>query len=354
MLQVQPFPGNADDLSQFIIGAWESTYAGRMSVPQWSGDYFRWQLGLDDPGGNNHIVSVCRNDVPVGVLLYFPVTFEVQGKQFQGTQASWLSVPAQYRGQGIARMLNERTQQVMRDQGLSFRVGFGYTGSRISLGPGLWKTLQGTSSNVRRVGFWVRVLDAGRAAAWNVNRWERWGSAVSRPFLGPPKLRSQPGICIRPIQQNDLAQCVELADLATRHCDLRLLWDEHRLASHLGLHGFSKALVAEERGEVRGCIGYHILPVRGLNTIEKIGVLDLMFVSELSAAARTLLLDSVLQDLQRQGAILALKLRGGDYPDRTFLRWGWFCKPVDSDVIVSWSESPQTLPRIRRLHVLWR
>lgn len=353
MFEVQPFPGTADDLSQFIINAWESTYAGKMAVPQWSGDYFRWQLRLDDPHSEEQIVCVCQGGDPVGVLLYFPVCYEVQGRRFEGAQASWLSVPAKYRGHGIARMLNEQTQRRMRELGLHFRLGFGYTGSKDSLGPGLWKKLQGKASNVRRIGFWVRVLDAPRASAWNINRWERLGTTLSRPFIGRPEAQSRPGVCIRAVQPTDLPRCMELADLATRHCDLRLVWDEHRLAFQLGLRGFSQALVAEEGGEVRGCIGYHILPIRG-RTIEQVGVLDLMFVSELSAAARTLLLNSVLKDLQNQGAILALKLRGGDYPDRTFLRWGWFCKPADSDVIISWAQSPQNLPKIRRLHVLWR
>ncbi|MEZ6127864.1 MAG: GNAT family N-acetyltransferase [Planctomycetaceae bacterium] len=354
MIEVRPFAGTPEELSDFVIAAWESTYAGKMSVPHWNADYFRWQLRLDEENSRKRLVCVYQDDQPAGVVLFFPVEFEVRGERFRGAQASWLSVPAQRRGQGIARLLNDAVQTQMRDDGLRFRLGFGYSGSKVSAGPGFWKKLRGISSTIPcRVGFWVRVLDSKRAAAWNVNRWEGWLARIGRPLLPRLTVRKPSGVAIRPVQQDDVPRCMELAEQGTRHCDLRLIWDEDRLARQLGLSGFGKALVAEEGGEVRGCIGWHVLPIAG-RTVELVGVLDLVFVSELSAVGRTELLNSVLIQMQAEGAIMALKLRSGDYPNRLFLRLGWFCKAADSDVIITWAESPQPLPKLRRLHVLWR
>jgi len=354
MFEARPFAGTPEELSDFVIAAWESTYSGKMAVPQWSADYFRWQLRLDEEDSHKRLVCVYQDGQPAGVVLHFPVVFEVDGQRIQAAQASWLSVPAQLRGQGVARELNQAVQSVMQAEGLRFRLGFGYTGSTVSLGPGFWKKLRGISSTIpRKLGFWVRVLDAKRAAAWNVNRWEGWLARIGGPFLPRLRLKKPSGVTIRPVQQDDVPRCLELAEQGTRNCDLRLLWDEDRLARQLGLRGFGKAFVAEEGGEVRGCIAWHVLPIAG-RTVEPVGILDLIFVSELSAAGRTELLNAVLIQMRDEGAIVALKLRSGDYPNRMFLRFGWFCKPADSDVIITWAESPEPLPKLMRLHVLWR
>ena len=106
-------------------------------------------------------------------------------------------------------------------------------------------------------------------------------------------------------------------------------------------------------GQVQGCIGYHLLPMLG-RSLENMGILDLMFVSELPSGIRTELLNSVLLRLQQDNAVVALKLRGGDYPASTFLRWGWVWKPADSHALVTWANGVQPIPRLRKLHLLWR
>ncbi|MCA9080586.1 MAG: GNAT family N-acetyltransferase [Planctomycetaceae bacterium] len=336
------------------MSTWLSTYAGKVSVPHWSADYFRWQLGLDRPESRDLLTCVYDRDRLVGCVLCFPMTFAWAGEQIEAAQASWLSVHPDYRGHGVGKMVNEASGKALRERGLAFKLGYGYFGSKDSLGPKFWKKTLGESSEfVGKIGFWARVLDPARAAAWNLNRMESRLTAFSAPVLTSPRLRHPRGVCIRPVVAADLPRCLELAERSTSHADLRLLWDEESLGRQLGLQGYAEGLVAEEEGEVQGCIGFHAVPIQG-NTVQPVGILDLVFVSELSARARNELVNSALLRLKEVGAVVALKLRGGDYPWNTFLNWGWVWKPVDSHVIVTWADNVQRRSAVRSSHLLWR
>lgn len=351
---VRPFAGDADELSQFVISAWRSTYQGTVPVPHWSGDYFRWQLRLDEPGSERRIVCAYDGDTPAGVVIHFPMQIEVGGKEYSAAQASWLSVAAEYRGQGVAKALNEGSRAVLRDTGCRFKVGYGYFGSKQSLGLKFWRTTENRESTMsRKAGFWSFVLDPARVAAWNVNRLQGFLARLSAPLLRAPRERQVDQVTIREVEADDVPRCLELVDQQTQGCDCRLIWNADRLGRMLGLRGFSQSLVAIEGGGVKGFIGYHILPIEG-KRVEPVGILDLVVVEGLSHAARRALLNAVLVRLRAAGAILALKLRTGDYPGGTFLHWGWVPMPADSQVIFTWADSPEPLVRCRRMHLLWR
>lgn len=354
MFELKSFEGSPEELSEFVVATWNRAYRGKMPVPQWSADYFRWQLRLDEPDSRRRLVAAYDGDRLAGVVLHFPMTFEMKGERFEAAQASWLSVSSDYQGQGVAKKLQQHSSAVLRADGRRFQLGYGYFGSRFSLGLKFWRKMEGTTTSfVKPVGLWARVLDPRRAAAWNLHRWESWLTRLAAPLIPPPPRRHPSGVVIRPIESTDVDRCVELADRATQHCDLRLIWDGKRLARQLGITGYGQALVAVERGKIQGCIGFHVLPILG-RTVEPVGVIDLIFVSELSAAARRELLNSVLVQLRDAGAIVALKLRSGDCPARTFLDWGWVWKPADSHVMITWAEKPAPLPPLHRLHLLWR
>ncbi|MCA8999823.1 MAG: GNAT family N-acetyltransferase [Planctomycetaceae bacterium] len=336
------------------MSTWKSSYEGRMPVPLWSADYFRWQLRLDEPNSDRRLVAAYRGDQLAGTVLYVPMSFEMGGERIEAAQASWLSVDPQFRGKGVARVLHDGSQEALRRDGLAFQLGYGFFGSKASRGVKFWKKMEGTSTNfTRSVGFWARVLDPHRAAAWNVNRWEGRASAAFAPLLGPPRRRDVPGMTIRSTTSDDLPKLVELADLATKGCDLRLIWNQDRLGRQIGLGRYGECLVAEVNSEVRGAIAFHVLPVLG-RTTELVGIIDLIFVSELNTVQRRELLNSVLLRLRDAGVVVALKLRSGDYPAGMFLHRGWFWKPADSHVLITWAQAALSIPPLRRLHVLWR
>lgn len=369
MIEVRAFNGSATALSDYVIQTWEETYAGKMPVPQWSADYFQWQLQFANPDANGQVIAAYDGQTLAGLLAYFPMTFELNGQRIEAAQGSWLSVSSAYRRQGIAQKIHNYARQQLLQHECKFLLGYGYFGSRKSLGVKFWKKMQEKSTVLgAHVGFWARVLDPAKASRWNVNIWEGRMTALAAPLLFPPQVRDNNSLCIRPVVESDLPRCVELADLATQNCDLRLRWTPPRLGQQLGVApttdlqaelpadeagSIAKGFVVEKDGEVKGCIGFHVLPIRG-RTVEPVGIIDLIFVDELSSAEQGYFLNFVLAEMRKAGAVVALKLRTGDYPSRLFLRWGWFWKPADSQVLMTWVKDAVPLPKINKLHVLWR
>jgi len=354
MLELRSFEGTSEELSDFVVSQWQSIYGGQMAVPQWSSDFFRWQLRMDEPDQRQHMIAAYEGTRLAGLVCDFPMQFSLAGQQFPASQASWLSVASDFQGQGVAGQLIQESRARHRALGLRFQLGYAYYGHQSSRAPKFWKRSQSTTTaTLRNAGFWVRVLDPPRATDWNLSLFQRCMTQLTAPFSGTPRVREYASLKIRAAEQSDLAQCLVLVEKSTKHCELRLIWDEASLSRQLGLHGFSHALVAEEHGEVRGCITYHLLPFRG-RTEALMGIIDLVLVSELSASAQRALLNSALLSMKNLGAIAALKLRVGDYPRSLFLELGWIPRPADSHIVLTWAGTPEPLPHLNRIHVLWR
>lgn len=354
MLEVRSYEGSAEELSEFVIAQWTASYRDKIAVPLWSADYFRWQLRMDEPEQRRHLIAAYDGGKLAGVVPFCPMPFRLDDDLFAASQASWLSVAPEFQGQGVAGKLIQGSRAVHRELGLKFQLGFAYYGRQASRAPAFWLRSQSSSTlSIRKAGFWVRVLDAPRAADWNSDYFEGLFTRATAPIFGSPQRRLLSNLVIRPAEERDVSRCLEIAELATRHCRLRLAWDRDSLSRQLGLRGFNHALVAEEDGELRGCITFYLLPLQGV-TRETFGFLDLVFVSELSSRARKALLDSVLLKIKQLGAVSALKLRVGDYPRDLFIRSGWIFRPSDSHVLVTWASEPQFLRSPGRIHVLWR
>ena len=352
MLEVRPFEGSAEELTEFVVSTWKSIYAGQMAVPLWSSDYFCWQLGLEQPERRRYLHAVYQKGRLAGLMPEFPADFELHGKRCSGVQASWLSVPAEFRGQGVARLLADASREQLRSSGQDFRVGYAYYGSRASRGPGFWKKDVSTQF-LRPVGFWTRILQPARVAEWNLNRVEAVLARIASPLIRVPEAQEMDGVIIRPANEDDLESIERLANDCTSGCDFRLIWNRDQLRRQLGLSGYSQSLVTEQNGKVTGCIAWHLLPVQA-RTVEVIGVLDLMFVHHLSAGIARRLMDHVLRRMYDADAIVALKLRSGDYPLSGFLRLGWVWKPADSSLLIHWAGDRPPQTPVGKFHLLWR
>ncbi|MCA9050072.1 MAG: GNAT family N-acetyltransferase [Planctomycetaceae bacterium] len=354
MIEVRTFDGTAEELSDFVVGQWTASYRGRMAVPRWSADYFRWQVSPEEPGTSDCIIGAYDGTRLVGLSMLVPFRFQLQDEQLSGSQASWLSVDPEFRGRGIAGKLVAASRERHIHAGRAFQFGYAYFGSRFSLGPKFWLRRQMSTTRVlRRVGFWARVLDPSAAANWNLDRFQRTATRILSPVMPSPRMRHPAGIIIRSAEEKDVSACLRLAEEATRHCPFRILWDAGTLRRQLGFNGFSSGLVAEAEGAVRGFVTFHLLPLIG-RTEEPFGIVDQICVDQLSTVGQTELLNAALITMQEAGAVTALKLRSGDYPRGLLLRHGWLFRPSDSHAIITWTQDPPDTKPVRNMHVLWR
>lgn len=369
MLEYRPFDGSLEEFSQFVIATWESTYLGKMPVPQWSAEYFDWQLRLSEPENRNHLFAAYDGTQIAGALAMFPATFELHGKRISGAQGSWLSISNDYRGQGIAKDLHIASRKQLQQEERDVMLGFKYFGSRRSLGINFWKKMQQQKNTMPagEIGFWARVIDPRRAAKWNLNFWESKLTALATPVTFAPKVATLPNFSIRPVTSTDLPACAALAQSASTKCDLRLVWSEAELEHQFGLKSsqadgpvdctsvkhLASGLVAEKDGKVCGCISYHVLPIRG-QCVEPVGIIDLVFVDQLTRREQVALVNAALEQMQKAGAILALKTRTHDYPKGLFLRWGWVGKPAETQILLSWVDQSQEFSPVKSHQVLWR
>lgn len=354
MLEVRSYEGSPEELAEFIVTQWTASYGGRMAVPHWSADYFRWQLRMDEQEHRQYLIAAYDGVQLAGVVPFFPAQFSLDGERFAASQASWLSVAPEFRGQGVAAKMINGSRALHRELGLKFQLGFAYYGHQSSQAPKFWLRSQtSTTATIRKAGFWVRVLDPPKTVNWNSSLFQRWVTRLTAPFCDIPRIQPRPNLVIRPAEPRDLPRCLTLADQATKHCRLKLVWDTESLSRQLGLHGFSHALIAEEDGELRGCIAFYLLPMMG-RTAATFGLIDLVLVPELSSSARIALLNSALLQMKQHGAVAALKLRVGDYPRSLFMNMGWLPRLSDSHVLVTWAGEPQSMPSLGPIHVLWR
>ena len=363
-MEIRTYDGTAEDLQAFVVAAWRKTYAGKMAFPLWTPQYLTWQLGLDLPTGREQHLAAYEGTRLVGCVFGIPLRFAAGDQEFLGTQGSWLSVDPEFRRLGVAAKLRDEMRRRDREQGRDFQLGYIYRGSKFSLGPHFWqKHREHGTIPIQRVGFWARILDIPRSSRWYVN----WLDRVTSPALylwlrklKPSKeLQDQaapstlPGCRIRPYRAEDLPACLAIWTEASQKYDFRIVWEASNLQRQLEGGGVGRCLVAEKNGTVQGFVSYHVLPFLGL-TEEPVGIVDMIALARLNPTERRCLLESALYDMKMSGAILALKVRIGDYPLSTVLSSGFVFRPTDSDAILTWGHEPRQLPPIRTMHVLWR
>lgn len=354
MVEIRTYEDSPEALREFVVGVWRESYGGRMAFPLWTPDYFRWQLALgSDAPRSEHLLAAYDGGRLVGALLGFPTRFRTPLGERDGTQGSWLSIARDYRRQGIATMLRQELRRRHLEQDLTFQIGFGYFGSPHSLGPSFWKSQRELGTVfLGRVGFWARVLDATRAARWNVSRWEGLLTRTFGRLTLPPREKSGT-MLIREYRPADLPGCLELIAHTSANCDLSVVWSAASLQRQLEGGGVGRTLIAERDGIPVGFVNWHSLCFLG-RTEETVSVIDLSVMPGLSRADQHRVLSTALSRMRSAGAALALKLRIGDHDWIPFVTTGFVPRLPDSYVLATWGAEPEPFPRLPRMHLLWR
>lgn len=344
---VEPFRGSSQELADFICGVWQRDYARRMAFPIWSRDFFDWQLSFGD-GQPDRRLAVYDKDRLAAVLIGFPMSVRADSRTFKGANWSWLSVAQEYRGFGLAKLLDAARVEVERDAESDLIVSYRFNGSKHSLAerPSSQTTLKRFHC---RLGLWARPLDGKRLQRWNVSAAEGILGRMWTPVLPKPENSNQ----VRSYEVEDLPSCLEITQRQFKGFGISVDWTPTSLQHQLAGHSMAQTIVAEEGGEVRGFINFHVLPFQG-KTRELVGVIDLICVGQLSYGRRSKLMSCALRSMQDQGAILALKLRSGDVGRSFMLRIGFTPRLPDSSLVLQWTQHPRTVPGNKPTHLLWR
>ena len=355
MVEIRSYEGPAAEVRDFVVRVWRESYGGKMAFPLWSPEYFRWQLQVESnvAAPEQHLIAAYDGSRLVGAILGYSARFRTPLGLREGSQGSWLSVDREFRRQGVATQLRQELRRRHVEQGLAFQIGYGYFGSPHSLGPAFWQSQRELGTTfLQRVGFWARVLDPGKAAAWNVVGWERWLTSTFGRLTLPPRERSG-SLTFRPYSAADLPACRAVLERSTAQCELAIDWDDASLARHLSGGGVAQTLIAERSGSVVGFVNWHCLPFLGRNE-ERVAVIDLIALAGLGLGDQHRVLNAALSRMRADGAALALKLRIGDYDRLPLVTTGFVPRWPDSYVLATWGGRARAVASPRRMHLLWR
>ncbi len=350
MLEVRTFSGDTRELSEFVLRVWRETYADKMPLPLWNEAFFEWQLTwrTDRP----YCLAVYDGARLVGTLLGEELRFRWFDCDLTGSMGSWLSVDPEYRRKGVGKLLREELVRRHRDRGAQFQIGFGYHGSRLSMGPKFWKSFPKETIVPRSLGFWVRVLNHRKVADWELNRLEGWG-ARTLGWLQPGPNRWQTDARVRHYAENDFASCLELAHGMLDRVDAGIIWEPQRLAHQLDFCGFPQTMVYEPDGQVSGFVNFHVLEYLGRGTI-RVALIDLLAVGEMSAAEVRALLRSALVQMAELGVDLAMILRTPCHPAGPLLATGFIPRLADQAILLTRMTEEFDPGKARKFHLYWR
>lgn len=352
MLEVRTFSGDARQLSEFVLRIWRETYAGKMPLPLWDADFFEWQLTWRDPDDRPYCLAVYDGKRLVGTLLGEELRFRWFEQDLVGSMGSWLSVDPEYRRRGVGKLLREELVRRHRERGAQFQIGYGYHGSRLSMGPKFWKTFPKETIVPRSLGFWVRVLNHRKVADWELSRLEGWGARTLGWWQpGPGRWRPDPRV--RDYEERDFASCLELAHGVLDQVEAGIIWEPERLKHQLSHRGYPRTLVFESDGEVGGFVNYHVLEYLGSGTI-RVGLIDLLAPGEMSPAEVRALLRTALVGMSECGVDLAMILRTPCHPAGPLLATGFIPRLADQAILLTRMSEEFDPGKARRFHLYWR
>ncbi|HQZ67363.1 MAG TPA: GNAT family N-acetyltransferase [Planctomycetaceae bacterium] len=351
MLQLATYHGTVEELAAFINGIWADCYAGKMTYPCWTPEYFTWQLRLDTEASHDNLVAAYDGDRLVGVLLGTRHMLRSPAGVHPGSQWSWLSVDAEYEGRGIAKMLHQERMRREQAAGSRLIVSYRFVGSSHSKAERPEAGVRDRKFN-RNMGFWIRVLDPARFSNWHLSKVEGFLARLSSPLAKIPT--AQPtGISVRAFADSDLDACLELVRGTYPASALSIEWNGESLRHQLFGHPISQTLVLEENHAVTGFVNFHVLPFQA-RTRECVALMDMIVRGNSSSKGYLCLMNAALGRMKEQGAVLALKLRCADTSASLMFR-NHFVPPLPELVLVLQSvDASIEIPARAPVQVLWR
>jgi GNAT superfamily N-acetyltransferase len=304
-IEIRPFEGDIEALRAFAMSGWLAAYKGKGIVPEWTIDYFHWQMPELLAGRFEEVVAVYDGERLVGVLPSEKVPVRLMGQDMMSTMGGWLTVDPDYVRKGVGRAIVEGMRRFNAEIDAKFMGGFVNTGSLVGRGRQFWT---GTSDTrvFAHPRMWARVLDARAVAAGMWSGFDVFACYLGRVAAAPFPI-GKPSEAIRPYAPSDIDACHTVFCRHMEHYDLAYRWDRERLAHHLGFGDPARTLVLDRDGKVAGFVNFHVLDAIGRMRL-RMGIIDTLAPYDLAGAQARTLLRAALAAMRADGVGLAIIL----------------------------------------------
>jgi hypothetical protein len=351
-IEIRDFEGTPESLSEFVIKHWRAKYSHSGFAPNWTPDYFRWQLPQFAAGRMSGIISAYDGTTLVGVnpLLVVPITF--RGRNEMAVMGDWITTDISRKSSGIGRQLWEANRQYAEQHDALFVAGVNNTGSIPGEGHKFWKkVLEGNRILLNKPRSWARILN-GKKLADAV--WDRddqisaqVGGWINRIYS------TSPAANVRDYRPGDAAACHAVFENYMGRFELSYRWDQARLAYHLGFGEPAHALVLEKAGVIKGLISFSILDVFGRATMRN-GIIDLLAWNDLSTADILGLLRSALDIMRARDVDIVLTFGPPMIAGSVLVRAGFLPMPSSYKSLVIPTKPGASLETIKTAYVYLR
>lgn len=355
MIELRTYDGDGSEIVELMGRAWRHRYDGRMWFPLWDVPFFRWQLLAERPGGRDLLVGAYEGGRLVGCCFAERFDYRLGDQVMPASIGSWLTVDPETKFKGLGTQIIEDLRRRHLEQDLRFMLGYCLGDSSASANRFWHSYAQKRKGNLiflRRMGYWVHLIDPRLVAANSLSSYERL-QARAAGLLGRRSAATDGSSGVRPYRPADLAACFDATQNMLEHADLAMLWTRKRLSLQLDYEGFPQTLVLEDEGRVKGFVNYHQWWLVGKAAI-RTAIIDLFVCDALSHRQRKDLLGAAVRRMEEDGYHTALALRTGMMSSRTMLSCGFLPRPASDYLMLVYPGPDFKIAAPRRIHVLFR
>lgn len=355
MTEIRTYEGDGQDIADLLARTWRSTYQGKHWCPLWDADYIRWQLLGDRSGGHEFLVSAYDGRRLVGCVLAERMTFRLHDREVEGTIGSWLTVDPEARSPNLSFKMVEELGRRHREHGLAFLFGY-VNGNPATPAHHFWTRFAKKHPRdlrfIRRIGYWIRILNAPVLSRKCLYGYERIGARV-HGWIPPLRAPGRMACGVRDYSDGDFEACEQLVRKSSVHADISTVWRPERLARQLRWNDLPRTLVIESNGAPSSLINYHRLGLLGVQEVTA-GLIDLLTSAEAPSRDRRKLLRSALFRMEAEGFDVAFALRTPMFPPRVMLACGFLPRPGSDYLVYVFPDPGLDLPAAARPDVLLR
>jgi len=355
MIEIRTYDGDGEDVADLTARTWRAAYGGKNWCPFWSAEHIRWQLLSGRPADRDFLVAAYDGCRLVGCFFAERTTFRADNREVVGTIGSWFTVDPQARSPRLGIDIIEELRRRHCEHGAAFLLGY-VNGNPKTPANKFWtcyaELYPGQIRFVRRIGYWIRILNSASLRRKCVHWFERFAARVHGrlPFLGAPRGMAPE---VRDYAGGDLNRCGSLVGEMSENSDLAMIWSRDRMASQLDWNGFPRSLVLDRGDAPFGMVNYHRFGLLGADVVTT-GLIDLLGCEGGSVRDQRRLLRSAVARMASDGLDIAMALRTSMFPPRVMVPCGFWPLPQSEHLVYVFPRPDLRLPPADRPFILFR